>query len=49
MDLDLLRIDREINDLMERVEFGEATEKEINFLKNLRDDLNELSQQYWEK
>ena len=49
MKLDLLKIDREINDLMERVEFSEATQEEIEFLKNLRDDLNELSQQYWEK
>lgn len=49
MKLDLLKIDREINDLMERVEFSEATKEEIEFLKNLRDDLNELSQQYWEK
>ena len=49
MDLELLKIDREINDLMGRVEFGEATKEEIQFLKNLRDDLNELSQQYWEK
>ena len=49
MKLDLLKIDREINDLMERVEFSEATKEEIEFLKNLLDDLNELSQQYWEK
>ena len=38
----LWQLDREINDLMEKAQDGEATEEEIQFLKNLYQDLWEL-------
>ena len=38
----LWQLDREINDLMEKAENGEATEQEVQFLKNLYHDLWEL-------
>ena len=38
----LWQLDREINDLMQKVEDQEATEEEIQFLKNLYRDLWEL-------
>lgn len=45
----LLELGQELMELRLRVEFGEASEEEIEFLKDQRDYLNELSQQYWEK
>lgn len=38
----LLDLDFEINDLMERVSMGDGTAQEINFLKNLYQDLGEI-------
>lgn len=38
----LWQLDREINDLMAKAQDGEATEEEVQFLKNLYQDLWEL-------
>jgi hypothetical protein len=38
----LWQLDRGINDLMAKAQDGEATEEEIQFLKNLYHDLWEL-------
>lgn len=37
----LWQLDRGINDLMEKAELGEATQEEIQFLKNVHADLGE--------
>lgn len=42
MKMFLWQLDREINDLMAKTQKGEATEEEIQFLKNLYHDLWEL-------
>ena len=40
--MDIFTLDRAMNDLLEKVEFNEATEEEKRFLWNIAHDIGEL-------